>query len=83
MLTEMKQSGKFTASVTWSLIVIGFINTLGCVISGFTSQWFGQKKTLIIGLVIILLSHASIVLLFYYEMSYGIIIMICVYLLSF
>ena len=59
---EMREKGQLTSLPVnvAVLITLGF-NLLGCFLSTYPSQKFGQKMTLIIGLVLMLISHIGVI----------------------
>lgn len=64
------------------IILLGF-NLIGCFLSTYPSEKFGQKTTLIIGLSLMLFCHISIIVFKSIGVDSAIIAFLVLYLLSF
>ena len=79
----MKEEGKFTASVTMANVLCSFINLIANSISGYFQAKVGQKKTLTGGLFFMSCCHFLVVLFYILDSTYGILSMICLFIISF
>lgn len=80
---SMKDQGKYKLSVSLTLQLINISNWIGCFLVNIPGKFFSQKQILQGGLFIMLISQVLNIIFVTYEINYGTIVMMAVFLLAF